>query len=332
MLVCNGGPRCHELRGVWFVDRNMNFFQLDSNFVPMRDFCNDLAPQGPTLIDGEVVLTPHYDTSSSRFHLGIGVPSYMAFDLISCNGEKLCDEPFHTREERLYQSVALAFDNGRRRFTTGSFSPDRLVYSPMYLTRKKFFPSHDFSPLLQLLQHRSSDPVYCYVERQAPPHSSVLRRYHASDGAIFVHCGPYHSPCFKWKFPSLVSLDLTVRASRHPPHRRYDLLCAGDTDAFVRLRTADDLNELFSNASDFIHSLVEERGAPSKDPCVVLEGGPGVVVEACFDRQEGQWRYMCLRRKEKPNHVTVVWQTMEQMCEDQVTLEQLVELGKATKK
>jgi hypothetical protein len=55
------------------------------------------------------------------------------------------------------------------------------------------------------------------------------------------------------------------------------------------------------------------------------------VVELGFNRSSGQWVFHCLRSKRLPNHVTVGFQTMEQMMENPLELPELAQLFRPKK-
>ncbi len=94
-------------RGVWLVNRNLDFFRVDTPNIPMLELFADLSSkvclvwpsppnniaevspsQGVTVLDGEVIQTPSYD-SSRTFVLAVGAPCLIIFDAVCINGHSV---------------------------------------------------------------------------------------------------------------------------------------------------------------------------------------------------------------------------------------------------
>lgn len=185
LLALDGRRGPH--RGVFLVDRNMDFFQVRSrkhllcsvvfcSFASHRnqqvhsehslleEFCSDFASEGPLVLDGEIVQTPLYDASES-FHLTPGAPVFVAFDLLSYKGN-LCDEPLAKREQALMDVTSRFFQKESASRSRGIVAdPRRLVYFPFFLNRKKLFPSSELGQLAKLLRTVPDSGERMYVER-----------------------------------------------------------------------------------------------------------------------------------------------------------------------
>jgi hypothetical protein len=315
---------------VFLIDRNMDFFQLNSNDSLLAKFCADFAGVGPTLLDGEVIVTPRYAANES-FPLGFGVPSFMVFDIVRCQGSSLCDEPLATREKAVLEQVSGKFFEMEQKWRArvmGDAPPksNELVYFPIFINRKKLFPVADLAQLTKLLQ---VDPVTShrlYMERDG----NKLKRFHLSDGLVLTHAGPYASGSegdysFKWKYDELVSVDFVLARNG----RRWEFFLAGNHQDLLLVRSGERGVE---KEDDLKAALIQERGADVRDPLAVLDRQrESVVVELGFNRTTGLWVFHCLRSKRLPNHVTVGFQTMEQMMETPLELPHLVELFRPKK-
>ncbi len=74
-------------------------------------------------------------------------------------------------------------------------------------------------------------------------------------------------------------------------------------------------------------ALVKERNAPSNDPYSILDRNrEPVIAELAFNRDSGLWIFHRLREKRTPNHVTVGFQTMEQIMEKPIDLIELISI------
>jgi hypothetical protein len=272
-----------------------------------------------------VIVTPRYGPDQS-FPLGFGVPSFMVFDIVRCQGSNLCDEPLAAREKAVLEQVSgkfLELEQKWRARIMGDAPPksNELVYFPIFINRKKLFPLAELAQLTRLLQ---VDPVTShrlYMERDG----IKLKRYHLSDGLVLTHVGPYASGSegdysFKWKYGELVSLDFVLARNG----RRWEYYLAGNQQDLLLVRSGERGVE---NEEDLKAALIQERGADARDPLAVLDRQKEpVVVELGFNRSTGLWVFHCLRSKRLPNHVTVGFQTMEQMMETPLELPELVQL------
>jgi hypothetical protein len=329
MLIVHPCQAVKDLCGVFLIDRNLDFFQLDSGNSRLAKFCKDFAGNGPTLLDGEIVTTPHFDASEESFFLGVGVPSFMVFDIVVCQGVNLHDEPLSARESAVLERISSRFATLEREWRNSDavkkcHSSD-WVYFPVFINRKKLFPLSEMGQLSQFLQ--PLDGKRMYIEKDG---SGKLKRYHLSDGLVFTHQGPYSSRLFKWKYPELVSVDFVLIRSERAGVIEFYL--KGDVDnGLVRVRTTSE--QCVENEEDLKRALVVERNADPNDPLSRLEmqHEPLVVAELTFNRSSGMWSFHRLCAKRMPNHVTVGVQTMEHMMETPLEIGELVSLFRTRK-
>ncbi len=315
---------CKNFHGVFLVDRNVDFFQLDSNDSRLVKFCADFAGNGPTLLDGEIIVTPRY-SAGEVLHLGFGVPSFMVFDIVACQGSNLCDEPLARREKTLLEQVSARFFELEHKWRVAAMdmmpNPFDLVYFPIFVNRKRLFPLADLAHLSRLLHREPVTGHRLYVERDGPK----LKRYHLSDGLVLTHIGPYVSGgdgdlSFKWKYSELISIDFVLVRSG----RRFEFYLAGNHQDLLLVRAG---SRSVENEDDLKTALMQDRGADPSDPFALLDKQrEPVVVELGFNPASGQWTFHCLRSKRLPNHITVGFQTMEQMMETPLELAELVQI------
>lgn len=91
-------------------------------------------------------------------------------------------------------------------------------------------------------------------------------------------------------------------------------------------------SNLIENLDDLRSALVSERGAPVSDPLSVLDRNKDpVVAELAFNRESGMWNFHRLREKRIPNHITVGFQTNEQIMERPLDIPELMSLFGAKK-
>jgi hypothetical protein len=255
--------------------------------------------------------------------LGFGVTSFMVFDIVCFQGTNLCDNPLATREKVILEVVSSKFFGLEQKWRRGAMPLQQhdVVYFPILINRKKLFPLSELAQLTRFLQ---VDPVTghrLYVEKEG----SKLKRYHLSDGLILTHVGAYMSGSdghvsFKWKYAELVSIDFVLAKNG----RQFEFYLAGDHQDLLRVRAGE---RIIENEDDLKGALIQGCCASPKDPLAVL-GRPHepVVVELGFNRASGLWVFHCVRSKRLPNHVTVGFQTMEQMVEIAIELPELVQL------
>jgi hypothetical protein len=149
----------HAYRGVYLIDRNLDFFQIDSEVSLLSDFCSNFAGKGATLLDGEVVLTPRYE-SGENFYLGFGVPIFIVFDILAQQGSFLCDEPLAVREKALFDVIAQFSKLERESRKKLPSNMRNLVYFPFFINRKKLFPLSELAQLSLLLSTSAGDRIY----------------------------------------------------------------------------------------------------------------------------------------------------------------------------
>jgi hypothetical protein len=125
----------------------------------LSDFCSNFAGKGATLLDGEVVLTPRYE-SGENFYLGFGVPVFIVFDILAQQGSFLCDERLDVREKAIFD-VTTQFSKlereSRKKLPTNMRN---LVYFPFFINRKKLFPLSELGQLSLLLSTSAGDRIY----------------------------------------------------------------------------------------------------------------------------------------------------------------------------
>lgn len=325
LMVCGrSNPQYH---GLWLINRNLDFFPLHSPSVPGDQFINDVASKGITILDGEIIKTPPYD---GHFHLAVGAPCFCVFDAICIDGESLLHRSLNEREQAILEKIIQPYaervselDWPTTKKSATQLSPQARAYMPCFVSRKKQYAPEQFHLLRALIKHSPSQG-YMIQEPQEGKHR--WKRIHNTDGLVFTHVGPYKEKalgfCWKWKFPELMSVDFLVRRISYRNSLQYVLLAAGEGDDLVSV-TAPSM-ELVENMDDLAEALIHERGAPNDDPFSILEGSASrVITELAFNRKTGRWLFECLRTKLQPNHITIVFDTMQQIAEDPITLEDL---------
>jgi hypothetical protein len=338
--------------------------QVHSEHSLLEEFCMDFASEGPMLLDGEVVQTPMYD-GAEVFHLMPGAPVFVAFDLLAYKGF-LCDEPLAKREQVLMEVTSKFFQKESAARNRGMVQdPRRMVYFPFFLNRKKLFPAQELGHLCKLLKTLPESGERLYVERDQGAVccslllllfsffllssfffllsssfslSGRLKRFHKSDGLVLTHLGPYAAGLgdfsFKWKYPELISIDFQlIRTTRH-----VEFHLAGNNKVWMLARVCGFSHfqesicvrrdaDMIENDGVLRAALIAERGAPASDPFSVLEKNRDpVIAELAFNRESGRWIFHRLREKLTPNHISVGFQTMEQIMERPLETSELMTL------
>jgi len=114
------------LDGCYFVDRDFRIAKIPNLIFPKREALDQKLDK--TLIEGELVV----DIIEGKKR-----PRYLMYDLISLNGTKLAERPYHERlkllEEQVYQPRELA-------------KPSRPEFQkePFGIRPKPFYPLHEF--------------------------------------------------------------------------------------------------------------------------------------------------------------------------------------------
>ena len=319
--------------GVFLVNRNLDFFAVSSEISPLSEFCQQFAKDGPTILDGEIVITPAY--SQLEFRLGFGVPSFMIFDTVSLNGTVLTRENHSIREQKtadFFLAPFYAKDRAwKERVASGMVSGPSSVFFPFFLHRKKQYSGCDLEHLAKRLVTIKEQRYYQEMENP-----KTLKRFHLTDGLILVHKGPYiigagEFQSFKWKYPELISIDFSIVLNTQNQH--FDFLANGPNNTPIVVRSEPILTE---NDADFLRALVKQRPelASASNPLITaLTPGSStnpVIAELSFNRHSGMWHFHRLRDK-APNFISVVFQTMEEIMEEPISIEYLAHMAKSTK-
>lgn len=269
--------------------------QADNTPTAAQALVDGLACDGPTLIDGEVVR-----------HASTKKLVYMVFDVLHWNGQPLADKKLLERLPKISDLV------GFYRARTSSHPEETLPFS---IIGKRFF---DKSQLLQLrsLVHQVGHERY-YADEDK-------KRHHLTDGFIFTPNDPYHPKgtdnLFKWKYIDLLSVDFRVNLRSGDNARMFT--CMGKGEEEVECRQVE-LNDEDRKAVERIMTRRKKAFPPNlqeKDEWLKRDK---LILEVAYDPQIGLWRFHTERPdKERANHVTVLFDTMEAIAEN-VTVEEL---------
>ncbi|XP_049848430.1 uncharacterized protein LOC126315234 [Schistocerca gregaria] len=288
------------------IDRCYKFYEV-STFSETTPFSNtkgsghlyrSLYVNGPTLIDGEIVL--NLQTCSLCFLIF----DCMAFDGYSCIKKNL---PY--RLENVRKFIGSYRD-------TFPFEVC-LRYHPFFLAGKSLLQVHELRRLSSYINTSSKDTYY--QEKRKPRECLPVDLHHFTDGIIFMPTEQRYIlySCLnllKWKFPEKQSIDFMIKLpieksltlyirheNGHTPFKNDVALYPGDLDKLRQDTSYTKVNSKNSNRGE-------------------------AIAEMTFDRQRGVWRYKTIRHdKANANYLSVAVDTLEATAEN-VTMADLLSM------
>eukprot|EP00011_Vannellida_sp_DIVA3-517-6-12_P010664 CAMPEP_0114625840 /NCGR_PEP_ID=MMETSP0168-20121206/11472_1 /TAXON_ID=95228 ORGANISM="Vannella sp., Strain DIVA3 517/6/12" /NCGR_SAMPLE_ID=MMETSP0168 /ASSEMBLY_ACC=CAM_ASM_000044 /LENGTH=661 /DNA_ID=CAMNT_0001837123 /DNA_START=37 /DNA_END=2018 /DNA_ORIENTATION=- len=290
LLVPNEGA---FLIGRKFAVHKLALHQPDGTRSLALSMVEHLASKGPTLIDGEVV---RHATTKKLV--------YMVFDVLHWNGLPLADKRFSERQPRIGELV-LFYRQRRDKHPEESL--------PFSIIGKRFFRKSELLQLRALIHNQGNERYYADADK---------KRHHLTDGFIFTPNDPYRPKgtdnLFKWKYIDLLSVDFRVNLRSGDNARMFT--CMGKGSEEVECRQV----ELSEQDREIVERIMTRRrkAFPKIQDDEWLKHDR-LILEVAYDPQVGLWRFHTERPdKERANHVTVLFDTMEAIAEN-VTVEEL---------
>jgi len=273
-------------RGVFMIGRKFDFYPL----VTYRELGVWAKSHGNTLIDGELVRTlPRNEKERPTL-------TYMIFDVIQFDGQFIGDLPFAQRMQRIGTIVQWHRTEGQKT-------------APFQMIGKIFYPKEKFETLKEHIKVEGRDRIY----------DDGKKRRHKTDGFILTPNDAY-SPkgtanLFKWKYSDLLSIDFQIVPDNHGTLM---LACGGEGDRLIVCRQLELLEEDENKVKQIIESnrLLRRFERDAHNAWLRRPAG-AIILEMTYDPAFGVWRYHLERTdKSKPNHITVVFDTMEAIAEN----------------
>lgn len=211
---------------------------------------------------------------------------FLLFDVIQLKGVFVGNETLTKRLAEI-ANVVLMFRDFKK----------QEVATPFALLGKTFYPSKHIRILVDCIYEKDGHRYYKDKEG---------KRHHKTDGIIFTPDTHYElrtcSDLFKWKYLDLFSIDLRTTFR----NGAFYFTCQGahnEEIPYIISLKLEDQNQL--KKFDKIHT--EE----------------GLIVEYSYDQGFGSWTFKQVRPdKNKPNYVTIVFDTLESIAEN-VTFEEI---------
>lgn len=271
---------------VLFYRNQMFLINRSHRFYTVPRFNNIHAwltkPDTTTLIDGEMV----------RNHRTYS-PNFLMFDSVMINGHFIGSMIL---EERLKMSISSIVNRYRNNRPPGSSSHEGS--DPFQFLGKFMMPKSKIHNIIRLISDKNGGRFF----------DDSQRRCHKVDGLIMAPGStPYQlktdKEMFKWKYLDLVSIDFRVEKLSKTS---VDLCLGTEKYNFIKCIST--------------YLTEEDYNAITND--IRLEQVKVVIAEFVFNKKEGMWRYKHLRPdKDKPNHLTIGFSTMESVIEDVETEE-----------
>jgi hypothetical protein len=219
--------------------------------------------------------------------LGAKRPKYIAFDLIELNGENVGREATWKRLEKIRDFVVIFRGLAQK-------SP-----FPFEILGKSFLPKKNILTLF----HRINGSVY-----------RDDKRHYLCDGVLFTPSDqPYKARAnldlLKWKFLDRQSIDFYVEFGKNDVLQLY---CEAENGSRAMCcRVPFDPTE----HNELVRALQRKKD---------LMQQTNVVAEFIFDVHMGTWKFHCVRTdKNKANHTTIAFDTMESIAQN-ITKEELL--------
>jgi len=269
--------------GSYLVDRKFDFFRIE-NFDELTDTYQSENNE-VTIVDGELI--KRRDSKGSLY--------FLIFDITILQGKHCAHLPladrFRVMDEfcQIFWKMMLS----KPEHTRATF--------PFIIHSKKFHDLKNFSHVVACIQKHDSHYCYSYKNKMK----------HYTDGFIFAPNKAYAAftvpSLLKWKFIDKLSLDILVSQDHYDNKKRLNFQFNGNSSLV-------DCPMTFLEA-DKIKIIRELRRKAKKDK--------GIVVETCYDAKKGCWIFSGVRTdKAIPNHVSVVFETLQCIAEN-VTIKEL---------
>lgn len=297
--------------GAWLIDRQLKVYALHSKAHELESFCRTIsggnagsrrANGAVTILDGEMVITPRIP-DGFFYHLGVGVPCFIIFDVLYFQGGSLLDKAFPERCQVVRNSIIAPF-----RLALA----ENRYHCHLYMDRKVWLEAHCVAAIAHRLFDFNGQKLFLQQSAQ----DRVLKLLHSSDGLIFSHRGPYTlgttSPfSWKWKFADQLTVDVAVVSDE----KNQLTLCGlseGSLIPVIRfinaLENVDDLRKIMIASHVFQSSNISSL----------------IIIEISFNKKTGKWRFHLIRNKVHPNSIHVIMETMEAIAEDPITIEEVI--------
>jgi hypothetical protein len=271
--------------GIFLIDRKFDFYLVHGYDSLLSLF----STKGVTILDGEMVR--HAETGSlticNVLHI-LGKPTYLVFDIIVVDGTPCASKPLSSRLQIIGGGIIQPFRGVEK----------QLDSLPFLLIGKVFLEKHEVRKLAAYIHVKDGERYY-----------KDEKRFHKTDGLIFTPDEPYHpKTCknlFKWKYLDKLSIDLRLGFNQY---RQRNFSCIGTEGYDIEYN---------------ITLKVEDQSRLNKD-LQRLRDTSNVIVECSYDQWNGNWTYQGVRSdKNRPNHVKVVFDTLECICEN-ISLEEII--------
>lgn len=281
-----------ECGGVVFVNRSGDYFNvLDFSSVP-----NFVSVFDHTILDGELVL--HQKTHQ---------PYLLLFDCVKLRGATVS----HLLLPERLKCIGDFISAFRHKF------PDTRMH-PFGILGKTVMPKSKFS---QIRQNIAQD----LAGRRIYTEGDGSKRCHLTDGLIFTptkmaYCFRTCYSMFKWKYVDLQSIDFQLRfdspldshlnpAHASERHRKVELHINMNQGKAARCKTTDLIQSDFQRLANDLHAAGMNFRSDR------------IIAEMAFEPKDSTWRYHRLRTdKQKPNHISIAFDTMEAIAEN-ITLD-----------
>jgi hypothetical protein len=295
--------------GAWLIDRQLKVYALRNEAHKLESFCRISGGNAGsrfkgavTILDGEMVITPRIP-DGFFYHLGVGVPCFIIFDVLYFQGVSLLDEPFSERCKVVRNSIIapfrLALDENR-------------YHCHLYMDRKVWLEAHCVATIAQRFFDFNGQKLFLQQSAQ----DRVLKLLHSCDGLIFSHRGPYTlgttSPfSWKWKFADQLTIDVAVVSDEK---NQLSMCGLSEGSLIPVIRRVDALENVDKLRKIIIASHVFQSSNISSL----------IIIEISFHKKSGKWRFHHIRNKFHPNSVHVIMETMEAIAEDPITIEEVI--------
>jgi hypothetical protein len=315
--------------GTYLIDRS---FKVQSLGTRSGDYAAFLSPNGPTLLDGELVLR------SDDAGTGTGAKAvFYVFDCAWCNGVD-----YSGSVANLEHRIAAIRDNVRTKFTIadnarlasgalmlpvyicGKFMVDktaiRMILDKVTEIKNEEVERVDVRKQSSLLAPIESELGLVSSSTSSHSHLSTRRIYrhdirvNGTDGLIFTPVLPSFrqlfdkeaiAPLLKWKYVDEITIDFELRRSS---------LQDADDDKSKQ----SSLIPLFvaGFGQKLAHcELTKEQVRAYETLCGKL-GEESLIVECAFEASFSRWDIRRIRdRKKRPNFITTAWSTLESVAE-----------------
>jgi hypothetical protein len=224
-------------------------------------------------------------------HITTEKPYYLIFDLIVLDGVPCANKILEDRL-KLIGNAVVQYRNAR----------NEIPNPPFPLIGKVFRPRNEISSLMKNIVEKDGERYYADVD--------ASKRYHKTDGLIFTPNERYNPKAvpnlFKWKYMDTVSIDLKINYKNN--RTTIYFTCVGNEGNEIEY-------PLSVKPEDF--ERLRRDMSRQRDP-------NSIIVEFAYDFWRGMWSYKCIRAdKNRPNHIKVVFDTLEIISEN-ISIEEIL--------